>query len=87
MSRVTLYTTTTCNPCRLVARKLDAAGIAHEKVVLDLEGNEARLDDLKARMGVDMLQTPVLEVDGAVVMRGLQPAVLDDVIASTKAAA
>ncbi|UJQ87172.1 NrdH-like glutaredoxin [Arthrobacter phage BaileyBlu] len=80
--KITIYSTTTCQPCRIVSKRLDAAGLAHEKIDLDLEGQEERLASLKARLGVSTLHTPTVEVDGEVIMQGLDANALRDLIAS-----
>lgn len=85
--QIKLYTTTTCQPCRLVANKFTAHGVAFEKITLDMEENADLLAGLKARLGADTLHTPLLEVDGAVAMQGLTPGVVAQVIADYKEAA
>lgn len=59
---VTVYSTPTCAPCRVVKARLKARGVPFEEV--DLTTNPKALADLKRRKGVDIIQTPVLEFAG-----------------------
>lgn len=59
---VTLYSTPTCAPCRVAEKRLDAAGILGAKVDLTLD--PAKVEELKDRLGVTLLQTPILEFEG-----------------------
>lgn len=59
---VTVYSTPTCAPCRVVKARLKARGIPFEEV--DLTTNPDRLADIKRRKGTDIIQTPVLEFEG-----------------------
>ncbi len=59
---VTIYSTPTCAPCRVVKARLKDRGIPFEEV--DLTTAPEALADLKARKGTDLIQTPVLEFEG-----------------------
>lgn len=79
-SKIVIYSSTTCQPCRIVSKRLTAAGIAHEKLDLDLDEHKSTLDALKARLGVSTLHTPTVEVDGEIVMQGLNGDALRELI-------
>jgi len=59
---VTLYSTPTCARCRVAEDRLDAAGLLAAKV--DLTQDPDKLDELKERLDVPMLDLPVLEYRG-----------------------
>ncbi|QOP64270.1 thioredoxin [Microbacterium phage Quenya] len=59
---VTLYSTPTCAPCKVAEARLDAAGLLKEKV--DLTQAPEKVEELKERLGVPLLQTPILEFEG-----------------------
>jgi glutaredoxin len=59
---VTLYSTPTCAPCRVAESRLDDAGLLAAKV--DLTQDPEKVEELKARLGVPVLQTPILEFEG-----------------------
>lgn len=59
---VTVYTSTTCAPCKVAKRRLAAAGIEFTEVQLDTEPEA--LFDLKMRTGRETVQTPLFEFAG-----------------------
>lgn len=62
---VTLYTTPTCGTCKVAERRLDAAGVAFEKV--DLTEHPDALLDIKERLGIEpgqKVQLPVIGFEG-----------------------
>lgn len=59
---VTLYSTPTCAPCRVAEARLEAADLLAAKV--DLTQNPEKVEELKERLGVTLLQTPILEFEG-----------------------
>ena len=59
---VTLYSTPTCAPCRVAEKRLDAAGVHTTKVDLTLD--PAKVEELKERLDVTVLHTPILEFEG-----------------------
>lgn len=81
-SKIIIYSSTTCQPCRVLSKRLSAAGIAHEKLDLDLDEHKSTLEALKARLGVSTLHTPTVEVDGEIVMQGLDGDAVRELIAS-----
>lgn len=54
---VIVYSTPTCAPCRVAEKRLDAAEVPFEKV--DLTENPEILANLKERLGVPHIQTPL----------------------------
>jgi glutaredoxin len=78
---LTLYSTTTCAPCKIVARKFTAAGIRFEKIDLDQPEHADTLANLKASLGTDTIHTPTIIDNGVVAMVGMNPAQLNDLIA------
>jgi len=61
MRTLTLYSTTTCATCSVAGRRLDAAGIPHEKVILDLPESAESLAELKKTLRSDIIQVPLLQ--------------------------
>lgn len=59
---VTVYTSTTCAPCKVAKKRLAAAGIAFTEVALDTE--PAKLAELKSRLDRETIQTPLFEYNG-----------------------
>jgi glutaredoxin len=59
---VTVYTTPTCAPCRVVKARLTAAHIPFHLV--DLTQDAEAITDLKQRLQTPVLTTPIIEVDG-----------------------
>lgn len=62
--KITVYTTPTCQTCKMAARRLDAAGADVELV--DLTENPDILLELKAKLGVapaDPIQVPKFLTD------------------------
>ena len=59
---VTLYSTPTCAPCKVAERQLKAAGMLADKV--DLTEAPEMVEELKARLDVPVLHTPILEFEG-----------------------
>lgn len=62
--KITVYTTPTCQTCKMAARRLDAAGADVELV--DLTENPEILLELKAKLGVapaDPIQVPKFLTD------------------------
>ena len=78
---LTLYSTTTCGPCKIVAKRLTDARIPFDHIHLDR--NENILAELKTRLDTNTIHTPVVIDNGEVVMRGpgIDPAALLDLIA------
>lgn len=56
---VTVYTSTTCAPCKVAKRRLSGAGIEINEVQLDTDPEA--LFDLKMRTGRETVQTPLFE--------------------------
>lgn len=56
---VTIYTSTTCAPCKVAKRQLAAADITVNEVQLDTDPQA--LFDLKMRTGREVVQTPLFE--------------------------
>ncbi|UGL61848.1 NrdH-like glutaredoxin [Microbacterium phage Franklin22] len=59
---VTLYSTPTCAPCKVAEKRLDDAGMLAAKI--DLTENPAKVEELKERLDVPLLHTPILEFRG-----------------------
>lgn len=59
---VILYSTPTCARCKVAEDRLDDAGLLEAKV--DLTQNPEKLEELKERLGVPVLDLPVLEFQG-----------------------
>lgn len=59
---VTVFTTTTCQPCKTAIKRLDSLGIHNEAILLDRE--PAVLAEIKKRLGRETISTPIFEVDG-----------------------
>ncbi|WNN93684.1 NrdH-like glutaredoxin [Arthrobacter phage CallinAllBarbz] len=77
-SKIIIYSSTTCQPCRVLSLRLDRAGISHDVIKLDTDADA--LAALKARLGVDIVHTPTVEVDGQIVMQGLDGDAIRDLI-------
>lgn len=77
---LTLYSSTTCGPCRIVANKFTKAGVPFVKVDLDLPEHTETLAALKASLGADIINTPTIIDNGTVAMVGMNPSVLNDLI-------
>lgn len=71
---VTLYSTPTCAPCRVAEKRLDGAGLLAAKV--DLTQDPEKVEELKARLGVPVLQTPILEFEGELFGMADLPAIM-----------
>lgn len=84
MSSVIIYSTRSCSPCRVVARRFEATGVAYTSVYLDDPERADELAALKARLGTDIIHTPTLEVDGKIVMQGLDADVVRELIEARK---
>lgn len=78
---ITLYSTTTCRPCRLVARKLDTNGVPFQKIDLDLPEHAETLETLKRSLNTNTIHTPTIIENGVVAMVGLDPDALNGLIA------
>ncbi|WNM67354.1 thioredoxin [Microbacterium phage ChiliPepper] len=59
---VILYSTPTCAPCRVAEARLEEAGMLKAKV--DLTQDPEKVEELKERLGVPLLHTPILEFEG-----------------------
>ena len=77
---LTLYSTTTCNPCKIVAKKFTAAGVPFTKIDLDLPEHADTLAELKNQLGTDIIHTPTVIENGTVALVGLNPAALNGLI-------
>lgn len=70
----TLYSSTTCNRCRLAKGSMDRAGATHREVLLDLPEHEHELADLKVELGKaphEMIDLPVIRTPDGRLLRGL----------------
>lgn len=56
----TIYSTPTCAPCKVAYKRLDAAGIPYE--VVDLTEDAEALAELKHRLEVEKVNTPVIRL-------------------------
>lgn len=79
---LTLYSTTTCAPCKIVARKFTDAGVPFVKIDLDQPEHADTLADLKHSLNTDLIHTPTIIENGVVAMAGMNHGVLQDLIAS-----
>lgn len=61
MRQIVIHSTTTCQPCKTVKKRLDAAGIPFEEVILDLPENAEYLATLKRRLEREIIQTPLIQ--------------------------
>lgn len=57
--RFIVYGSTTCAPCKVALKRLDAANIPYEYHLLDEEPE--LLAELKHRLGLDQINTPHIE--------------------------
>lgn len=64
MNHITLFSATTCNPCKIVRDRLDAAGIPFTEVKLDLPENAEVLANLKRTLEREIIQTPLIRYAG-----------------------
>lgn len=81
--KITVYTSPTCQPCKATKRKLAREGIEFDE--FDLTADDAKLAELKALFGVDVLPMPVIEVDGQVRWAEYRPDLLTELIKEAKA--
>lgn len=58
---ITIHSTTTCQSCKTVKRRLDSLGIPYDEVLLDLPENADYLAELKRRRESDMISTPLIQ--------------------------
>lgn len=79
---LTLYSTTTCGPCKIVAKRFTDAKVPFKEIKLDLDEHATTLATLKRTLNADQIGTPLVIDDGDVVMRGpgIDPAKLDGLI-------
>lgn len=61
MKTITVYSGSSCAPCVVAKKRLGAAGIPFEEVVLDLPENAEVLAGLKRRLERDKIPTPLIQ--------------------------
>ena len=59
VNELTIFTTPTCGPCRAVKTRFEKAGLP--LTIVDLTENPEILADLKRRLDVPQVQTPLFE--------------------------
>lgn len=87
---ITVYTTPTCAPCRVLKNRLDREGVAFDYV--DLTEDEAALTALREKVqtrngpgGSDIVHTPAVVVDGVLRMVGMDAEALRAIVEEAKA--
>lgn len=58
---IIVHSTTTCNPCKVVKKRLEREGIPFTEVVLDLPENAEYLAELKRRLERETISTPLIQ--------------------------
>lgn len=61
MKTITVYSGSSCAPCTVAKKRLGAAGIPFEEVVLDLPENAEVLAELKRRLEREKIPTPLIQ--------------------------
>jgi glutaredoxin-like protein NrdH len=80
--KVTVYTSPTCQPCRMTKLRLTRGGVEYDEVDLTADEHAETLAALKRSMQVEgMMPMPVVAIDGVVEWAEFRPDKIDSLIA------